>query len=128
MHATVTTFLQGFCPTCGGRVDATLEGVTGDATPPCRTRFACGRCGDELVSSPVLPALHHPTTVAFFERLGVDVLHDPSWRYYADTDEVSIKLLDDDPPRARVTFVVDGVGLRARIGSDGTVQDVTVTD
>lgn len=59
MRATVTRVLQGFCANCGGRVDGRLERAPTDGPMPIRALFECGRCGDRLTSSPVLPALFH---------------------------------------------------------------------
>lgn len=121
MRATVTTYLQGFCANCGGRVDTRLEQSPPDASMPVRARFECDRCGEELRSSPALPVLHHPTTISFFERHGVNVLHDPSWRYY----DMSVEITDEKPLRARLSLAVDGEKLVALVGPEGTVEDVT---
>lgn len=41
MRASVTTFLQGFCTNCGGRVDTRLERPEEDAPQSLRLRFEC---------------------------------------------------------------------------------------
>lgn len=126
MRATVMKFLQGFCGNCGGRVDATLERSPPDGPMPVTARFECGRCGDELRSSPTLPVLYQPATVAFFDRHRVDVLHDPSWRFYDASDAVTVEEASDDPVTVRVSVTVDGETLVATIGPDVTIETVTI--
>lgn len=126
MRATVTKFLQGFCGNCGGRVDARLDPSSGDGPTPAQALFECRRCGDELRSSPTLPVLFHPAVVTFFHRHGVDVLSDPSWRYYDADDDISVALADEEPLAARVTVTVGGEVLDARVGTGVTIDDVTV--
>lgn len=124
MRATVTKFLQGFCGNCGGRIDARLERSPPDVTTPGRARFACGRCGDELRSSPTLPVLYQPATVSFFERHGTDVLHDPSWRYYDADDDLTVEVSSDDPLTVQVSITLDGETLVATIGPGVTIEEI----
>lgn len=126
MRATAMKFFQGFCGNCGGRVAATLERSPPGAPTPVRARFECGRCGDELRASPALPVFYRPTTVSFFDRGGVDVLHDPSWRYYEEDDDLTVEVASDDPLTVRVSAVVDGAELVATIGPEVTIEDVTI--
>ena len=128
MRTTVLKFFQGFCGNCGGRVDATLERMPGRSPTSARAVFRCGRCGDELRASPALRVLYHPVSVSFFQRHGVDVLHDPSWRFYGPDDEVAVELSDDDPPTVRVSATVDGAALVATLDSEITVVDIAIRD
>lgn len=70
MRATVLKVLQGFCSNCGGRIDGQLEPVQTDSPIRVRAVFECGRCGDKLTASAMLPALFHPVAVSFFEDYG----------------------------------------------------------
>lgn len=127
MHASVTTFLQGFCTNCGGRVDSRLKRPEEDAPQALRLRFECHLCGFELRSSLYLPVLYHPVSVAFFHRHGVDVLNDPSWRYWGPDDEVSVETIEEDPLQARVSIVLGGEELVATLDSRGTIETVRTT-
>ncbi|MEF8806906.1 winged helix-turn-helix domain-containing protein [Natronomonas sp.] len=125
MHATVTKFFQGFCENCGGRIDGALERSSENDHVPVRALFECGRCGDELRCSPMLPVLFHPTAVSFLETHGVDVLHDPSWRYYGVDDDVSVEMAGDDPLTARLSITVDGAELTATVGPDVEIEKIS---
>lgn len=126
MRATVTKFLQGFCGNCGGRVEGSLERTPPDVPMPVGVRFECDRCGDELRSSASLPVLYQAATISFFERHGVDLLHDPSWRYYDADDDLRVDVTSDDPLTIQVSVTLDDEMLVATIGPDATIGDVTV--
>lgn len=126
MRATVLKFLQGFCENCGGRVEASLERSPAGDRIPVRARFECGRCGDELRCSPTLPVLYHPAAVAFFDAHGVDVLNDPSWRYYDTDDEISVEVAEDEPLTARLSITVDDVELTATVDTDVEIGDIAI--
>jgi DNA-binding transcriptional ArsR family regulator len=126
MRATVTKFFQGFCENCGGRIDGALERSSEDDRIPVRALFECDRCGDELRCSPMLPVLFHPTAVSFFDDHGVDVLHDPSWRYYDVDDEISVEVAETDPLTARLSITVDGSELVATVSTDIEIENITV--
>jgi transcription elongation factor Elf1 len=134
MRGTVAKVLRGFCTNCGGRVDGHLEwgedlprGDETDRDPTAvRAVFDCGRCGDELTSSPLLPTLFHPTAVAFFADHGVDVLGDPSWRYFGPGDDLAVEVVDEGPLRVRVSVTLDREELVATVGPDVAVESVSV--
>ncbi|MFC7212686.1 hypothetical protein ACFQO4_01150 [Saliphagus sp. GCM10025334] len=126
MRATVMKFLQGFCENCGGRVDAALERASSANSRPVRAVFECERCDDELRASPALPVLYHPVTISFFEQHGVNVLHDPSWRYYDEDDDMAIEMINDDPSSVRVSVTLDEMELVATVDHDVTITDVAI--
>jgi hypothetical protein len=122
MRGTVGKVLQGFCSNCGGRVAGEL--ARADGATPVRTVYGCGRCGDELSSSPTLPVLFDPTSVAFFAEHGVDVFEDPSWRYVDAAEELKVVVASEDPLTATIRVVVDGDELVATVDAAATVVEV----
>lgn len=126
MHATVLKVLQGFCSNCGGRIDGQLEPVQTDSQIRVRAVFECGRCRDKLTASAMLPALFHPVAVSFFEDHGIDVLNDPSWRYFDAKTNFTVDVASDDPLTARVSIEFTDGELVATIGPEGTTENVTV--
>lgn len=127
MHATVMKVLRGFCSNCGGRVDGHLERASPESATPIRALFECGRCGDTLTASAMVPALFHPVTVSFFETHDVDVLHDPSWRYVGATADWTVEVATEDPLTARVSIRIADEGLVATIGPEGIAETVTTS-
>ncbi|MFB6206972.1 MAG: hypothetical protein ABEJ05_10660 [Haloglomus sp.] len=126
MHATVMKVLQGFCSNCGGRVDGRLEQTGAESQMPIRVLFECGRCGDMLTASAMLPALFHPVAVSFFEDHDINVLHDPSWRYFNVVTDWTVEVASEAPLTARVSIKVTGGELAATIGSEGDPQTVSI--
>lgn len=124
MRASVTTFLQGFCTNCGGRVDTRLERTDEDTSQSLRLRFECRLCGYELRSSLFLPLLYHPVAVSFFERRGVDVFNDPTWRFWDHDDEVTVEMVEEDPLQARISIVLDGGEIVATLDFQGAIQTI----
>jgi DNA-binding transcriptional ArsR family regulator len=126
MRTTLQTFLHGLCTNCGGRVDAGLELTNEDDPLPIRATYECGRCGEELQASPSLPVFYQSSTVSFFDRHGVDVFQDPTWQFYGPADDVRIDILGEDPLRVEVVVTMEGETLRATVGPEVTVENVTV--
>jgi len=127
MRATISKVVYGFCANCGGRVDGQLEQVDDPENPmPVQVRYDCDRCGDSIRAYPALPVMFDPEAIAFFQAHGVDLLHDPSWRYFEREEDITIEIADRDPLRARVAFRLDGDELEAIVGHDVTLESVTV--
>ncbi len=124
MRGTVAKVLEGFCTNCGGRVDGQLR-HSDDGPAPVRAVFDCGRCGDELTASPLLPTLFDPTAVAFFASHGVDVFSDPSWQYFDASADTTVELVDEDPLRVAISILLDGAEFAATVGPDVTVEEAT---
>lgn len=126
MHATVMKVLQGFCSNCSGRVVGQLERAQADSPIPVRAVFECERCGDTLTAGALLPVLFDPRTISLFEKQGVDVLHDPSWRYFDAGTGFTVEMTEEDPLTAQVSIEFTEETLVADIGSDGSVVNVWV--
>ena len=126
MRTTLQTFLQGFCGNCGGRIDPGLEQTDPEDSLPIRAIYVCGRCGEELHASPLLPVFFQSSAVSFFDRHGVDVFHDSTWQFYGLEDDVTIEVIDDDPLRVDVTVTMEGETLRATVGPVATVERVEI--
>lgn len=112
----------GFCPNCAGRVAPRLE-ATDEADRPARLKYGCERCGDVGDVSPGILLSHHPAGVAFYYDHGIDVTETASWELSRLVDR-AVELVDDDPPRARVTVTADGERLVAEIAATGRVDAV----
>ena len=126
MHATITKVVYGFCPNCGGRVDGTLDPIDDSARPmPLWARYDCDRCGETLRSYAPLPVMYQVETIEYFADHGVDIVNDPSWRYFAGENDVSIELVSDDPVRARVRFALGDESLVAIVDSDVEIETIT---
>jgi len=126
MRATISKVVYGFCSNCGGRADGHLEREDADYPVPVTVRYECDRCGDVVQGYPLLPLLYRVETVSFFADHGVDVLHDPTWRYFRSEEEMDVAVASEDPLRTRVRLTLDGDELVAVVGPDVTVEDVTV--
>lgn len=128
MIATMLKVLQGFCSNCGGRVDGRLERAQMERPQPIQAVYECGRCGDTLTASAMLPALFHPDSITVFYKHGIDVLHDPSWQYFGPGTDVTVEEITAEPLTANVSIEFTDVSLVATIGSTGTVENVSTED
>ncbi|WP_254534939.1 winged helix-turn-helix domain-containing protein [Halomarina litorea] len=110
----------GFCANCAGRLAGSLDI---DEDPP-RVEWRCERCGDLASTSASTPVRYHPAAQGFFHDHGIDLGMTPSWRLssHLTTDET----IDGEAVIIEVTL--DGDTLTARVGSDGTVTDVSRSD
>lgn len=114
--------LAGFCPNCAGRIDTRLEPGS-EPAHPVRVKHRCARCGAVGEASPTVLLAHHPAGLAFYYDHGLDVTGMPSWEVARHVGQ-RLELLDEHPPRARVTLVAADERLVATIDADATVAEI----
>jgi hypothetical protein len=114
LHTIRTTFDNGLCYNCNGRVERSV--FTGDeaaaldwmaeAEGTLWVREQCGRCGRLWHSLPELSALNHPAVVAFHWEHGIDLRETPGW----ELPWVAVGLAEvreRDPLRAVLPITLD---------------------
>jgi DNA-binding transcriptional ArsR family regulator len=117
---------SGFCQVCAGPTERRLiEGVDPDAADPSPSKVSveCRRCGAETKLSGATLVTYHPVVEGFFREHGMATRRrHPSqlWR----TIESSVETVSTAPLVVEVTFCVDDESITARIGHDGSVQDI----
>lgn len=70
-------------------------------------QYECERCGDTTTSDLGTAFLDHPDVVAFYHDHDIDVRETSLWRFIA-VDEDSVRVLEEEPLRASVTYTADG--------------------
>lgn len=133
------TMFEGLCSVCSGQVDASLvyceahdsRGLcaTCGRKDPIAAVFQCRVCKDYHATKPTVLAIFHPAVLAFYEELGVST----RW-HVSDFESVKhvVKLVTDhemtlvqeDPPRVRVTITREGDEIRLTFDESVTVVDV----
>lgn len=121
---------QGFCPYCGGDVDAEItyrhnravpEDVQGDDPAII---FTCGVCHWFIGTTIDFPGYLHPAVVSFCHERGLDIReHNPL--------ELPLKVAQydvhsEDPWRVAVTYAYEGDEITLTFDDDLTVHDVAV--
>lgn len=124
---------DGFCPDCGGTVEATVvvcpDHESDGFCATCGSRFAvtrpvtCDSCGQQIAAQLALSAVTDPMVVAFFIDHGIDLL-DPTWESARRLLQGEERVHSTDPLEAAVVWTVDGESLRMRVGANGEVLDV----
>jgi len=128
MQATIAKVVRGFCSNCGGRVDGKLqESQDQQFAMPVRAEYTCGRCGEVVQAYAGLPLQFHPIAIEFFADHGVDVLSDPTWRYFDAADTIDITVATEDPLTARVEIVIEGDSLVVTVDPDATIDSIEVS-
>jgi hypothetical protein len=127
MRAMVSKVVHGFCSNCGGRVDGRLHKIDDSDYPmPVQAHYDCKRCGDTVQSSPALPLMFQAVAIEYFADHGVDLVNDPSWKYFTAEDDVSIEIVNDEPVQAQIQFSLSDESLVAIVDSNVKVESVTI--
>lgn len=135
----IESLYDGVCPTCSGRVEGWMEACpdhepTGTCSR-CERQFSawacfrCRVCKNHSTNSPKTLALFHPAVVSFYDDHGLSTrIHadDPARvrRVSDHMDAHEMSLLDDDPPRVRVTASRDGDAVSLTFDETVTIVDV----
>ncbi len=109
----------GFCLLCSGRLLTSLRAVSSHAFDFLIVTYTCQLCGSTADLPIDLHLLEYPLVVSFYHDHGIDVRATPVWELQYPFADAT--LLATDPPRARVTFSVDGDELSLRVNSDVNV-------
>ncbi|MFB6354405.1 MAG: winged helix-turn-helix domain-containing protein [Halobacteriales archaeon] len=120
LRTTMARVIDGFCPTCSGRVDGRL--VVDPAHPDgVRAQFECTRCPEEFRMSVLAPLLFHPAVVALAHDHGLDVSATPTWRL-VERLEADVEVVEADPLRVRAAIELDDDRLVVAMDRDRSVE------
>jgi len=113
--------MDGVCPHCEGATEGPTTRFPGDPIAVIY-EWACERCGALLQNDAGGCVLYHPAVVGFCYRRGVDVFED-AWTALAEHVEDG-RVVDEDPPRVRVTVALAGDRLELTLDDHAAVVDV----
>jgi hypothetical protein len=119
--------IDGYCPTCYGRVEARIGRSTTQqlVADEYALRGRCDRCGNRYIASVAALVTRHPAVVAFYHDRGIDIRDRMREPFETTGTDEEVTVVAEDPLRVAVTFEADGDSLRVVVGEDGDVVETT---
>lgn len=122
LWTTLDRTIEGFCPNCSGRLDASLQ-PDEDRQQGVAATFDCARCGIVAETNPSALLTSHPMAVSFYHDHGIDVRSTSTWELYVQIDR-TVERLASDPLRIRVEITVDDERLLATVDESAAVTSI----
>jgi len=135
--------VEGVCDACSGPITQSLDVCSDhDADGLCdccgrqfavQARFRCPVCKNHHDAPPRTIVLHHPAAIAFYYERGVNVQYDDgSFESLRRRGELisdhEQELVDEDPPRVRVTIRYEGDELSVLLDETLDVVEIEQSD
>lgn len=98
----------GFCPDCGGTVEAGVVEREGDVSLGVAAEYDCTVCDRRLVTSLGALAYREPAVETFLRRRGSPLFDRPYWEIEQCVTDEHLTVVSEDPVRVRVTFPAGG--------------------
>lgn len=139
-YSTIAQATSGFCHSCSGRVDGSLDicqehhPTSETVCPNCRRRYRiramyeCDACKELVGFPPPIAVGTHPAVVSFYYDYGIRIgdITDPEsvkrTHYYMQ--EAETELVSEDPPLVRITITHDGDTLALTLDETLSVLEV----
>lgn len=119
---------RGFCTLCHGRLDATLTGLSAEASatyrPVLDVRFECRECGVRTSLNVGAVLMDHPAVIAFLYDAGIDLRKTYVWEVLPLLDP-GANVRSENPLRLELSIRVDGETLTAVVDSSASVLEHT---
>jgi len=119
---------RGFCTLCHGRLDATLTGLSEEASatyrPVLDVRFECRECGVRTSLNVGAVLMDHPAVIAFLYDAGIDLRKTYVWEVLPVLDP-GANVRSENPLRLELSICVDGETLTAVVDSSASVLEHT---